>query len=479
MTDIAYSLLMSFLHSLWQSGLLVLLYVMLRHSLVRHSSPLFYRNLLMLMLGIQVLASGITFSLYYALGSQPTAESYAWATWDQSLIRTTLQPLAPWLLLCYLLWVIVQTTQVALQWFRFRQSLAMGMLKPDIDLRLFTDAKANHLGIHRKVALWLSRNIDTPMTFGWFKPVVLLPVALVNQLSVQQTEALILHELAHIKVNDYLYNWLLSLAEILFFFNPFLLALCKRARLEREKHCDTTVLQFNYSALTYAEGLLIVARMQQNPMQLQPAAVSGKEQLLQRIRFFTRQDILLFSKSRLRIVATGIILSLTTLLLLVLSGPAIPLANPLAVSGVLYAPVFTTDGAETSPVINNNAPSNTVLFNTVTNTDKVIAKTAAEKKPVTLNRNTKETDTHPTLIFTNDLNSGGFEKVGFNGSDMIREVIIEEQIAGKKALQVYLVQLKDGQLRIAPQLIAESKKILIDTVLLRKDSLRLPVFSQQ
>ena len=54
--------------------------------------------------------------------------------------------------------------------------------KPPVDIRLFTKAKAIELGIKRQVNIWLSEHIQSPMTFGYFKPVILLPVALLNHI---------------------------------------------------------------------------------------------------------------------------------------------------------------------------------------------------------------------------------------------------------------------------------------------------------
>jgi len=162
--------------------------------------------------------------------------------------------------------------------------------KPGIDLKLFTKVKAHHLGIKRKITLWLSNSISTPVTFGFFKPVILLPVTLVNQISAQQAETLILHELSHIKVNDYLLNWFLLAAENIFFFNPFVLAFCKKIKLEREKYCDSNVLAFNYPVMLYAETLLQAERIKQLMPAFQLAAVNSKKQLLHRIQFFTAED---------------------------------------------------------------------------------------------------------------------------------------------------------------------------------------------
>ena len=61
---------------------------------------------------------------------------------------------------------------------------------------------AEQLEIKRKVQVWVSRYIDTPMIIGFLKPTILIPLASINQLSVKQLEAILLHELAHIKRND-------------------------------------------------------------------------------------------------------------------------------------------------------------------------------------------------------------------------------------------------------------------------------------
>ncbi len=326
MMDVAYALVMALLHSLWQSGLLLLLYKTLSQGLMRQTTPLFRRNALLSIVAIQLLITITTCSIYYTAGEAP-ANWTGWVNIEHHQLKAFLYPLAPWLFTVYLCWITGRLLYLGVQWVRFKKGSARGLVKPAIHLRLFTDVKAAHLGIRRKVNVWLSTAIDTPITFGWLKPVILLPVALVNQLTIPQTEALLLHELAHIRVNDYCYNWLLSLVEIIFFFNPFVRSLCHEARLEREKHCDTTVIQFNYSPLAYAESLLLAAHLQQRPVCLQPAAVSGKQQLLQRIRFFTHRNALPFTQNRLHMAMTGLLTTVVAAIVILISGPAFPVGK--------------------------------------------------------------------------------------------------------------------------------------------------------
>lgn len=107
----------------------------------------------------------------------------------------------------------------------------------------FTNDLQSRLEIGRNVVLGLSELVSGPLTVGWLKPVILLPIATVNRLSVVQLEFIIAHELAHIKRNDYLVNILQNLVEVMLFFNPFVWLISSRIRIEREHCCDDIALE--------------------------------------------------------------------------------------------------------------------------------------------------------------------------------------------------------------------------------------------
>jgi beta-lactamase regulating signal transducer with metallopeptidase domain len=108
----------------------------------------------------------------------------------------------------------------------------------------------------KKVSLQLSLKAKVPMMLGHFKPLVLLPFSLVNHLSLQQVEAVLLHELAHLKRKDYLFNVIQTVLETFLFFNPFARLLSAAIRREREHCCDDFVLAHTASSLSYAHALL-------------------------------------------------------------------------------------------------------------------------------------------------------------------------------------------------------------------------------
>jgi beta-lactamase regulating signal transducer with metallopeptidase domain len=97
---------------------------------------------------------------------------------------------------------------------------------------------ASRVGVTRAVMLKVSGAIDTPLAIGWWRPVVLLPAALVTNMSPGLLEALLAHELAHIRRHDYLVNLLQSVAEILLFYHPAVWAISRRIRVEREQIAD-------------------------------------------------------------------------------------------------------------------------------------------------------------------------------------------------------------------------------------------------
>jgi len=139
------------------------------------------------------------------------------------------------------------------------------------------------LNIPKNVKVGLSKLVDVPCMVGYFKPVILLPLALATYLSTEEIEAILLHELAHIKRNDYLVNMLQQVISILLFFNPCALLINKIINEERENCCDDLVVKATADPIIYAKALLKLEQTRQNDWQLALAATGKKYQLLNRI----------------------------------------------------------------------------------------------------------------------------------------------------------------------------------------------------
>ncbi|MES2276429.1 MAG: M56 family metallopeptidase [Bacteroidota bacterium] len=121
------------------------------------------------------------------------------------------------------------------------------------------------LGIRQKIGLLESGIAQVPMVIGHLKPVILIPVGLLTALTPDEVEAILMHELAHIRRRDYLVNLLQSLVEIVYFFNPAVLWVSQLIKTEREHCCDDMALAQNTSRLGYIRALVSCQEYQAAP----------------------------------------------------------------------------------------------------------------------------------------------------------------------------------------------------------------------
>lgn len=112
------------------------------------------------------------------------------------------------------------------------------------------------LDIRSVVHIKESAKIKVPLVLGHFKPVILFPIGLLANIPYQQAEAILLHELAHIRRNDYLVNLFQNTAEALFFFNPGFLLLSNWLRSQREHCCDDIAISYTSNVKDYLLALI-------------------------------------------------------------------------------------------------------------------------------------------------------------------------------------------------------------------------------
>jgi bla regulator protein BlaR1 len=104
---------------------------------------------------------------------------------------------------------------------------------------------AHGIGLYRTILLKESALVQVPMVIGYLKPIILVPMGILAGLPADQLEAVLLHELAHIRRRDYLINILQSLAESLLFFNPAIWWISSLIRIERENCCDDVAISIH------------------------------------------------------------------------------------------------------------------------------------------------------------------------------------------------------------------------------------------
>ena len=138
-----------------------------------------------------------------------------------------------------------------------------------------------YLGVGRKVAFLSSHQTLVPFTFGWLRPVVLIPTSLLTQLSPEQIEMIVLHELAHIRRHDYLWSLGQSVAEIVLFYHPAYWYIARVLEREREFACDQMTVDVTQQPETYARTLLDIASTKATAFGL---AASNRRDLSARIK---------------------------------------------------------------------------------------------------------------------------------------------------------------------------------------------------
>jgi len=159
-----------------------------------------------------------------------------------------------------------------------------------IDVDASIHSKLNHLaerlGVSRAVRLMESALVQVPTVVGWLRPVILLPASALTGLTVDQLEAMLAHELAHIKRFDYLVNMLQTVVEILGFYHPAVWWISHKIRAERENCCDDLAASLCGDRVTYAKALTCMEELRQT--QLAIAASGGS--LLARISRLVGKD---------------------------------------------------------------------------------------------------------------------------------------------------------------------------------------------
>src|SRR5688572_1332825 len=107
-----------------------------------------------------------------------------------------------------------------------------------------------------------SNHVSSPVTIGHLKPLILFPVGIINQLTPQEVEAVLTHELAHIVRRDYLSNLVQSFIETLFYYHPVIWWISGVVRTERENRADDLAISWCGDHLGYAKALMTVQEME-------------------------------------------------------------------------------------------------------------------------------------------------------------------------------------------------------------------------
>ncbi|MCB0846923.1 MAG: M56 family metallopeptidase, partial [Bacteroidetes bacterium] len=204
-------------------------------------------------------------------------------SWGLS-IRSFLPLAAPWVFTLWLIGVGIMGIRLMGNFLYLNQLKRLKSFPAGPDLQRIVQNLVAKAGIKRAVHLRISNRIFEPITFGFLKPVILLPASILSHIPPDQLEALILHEMAHIHRFDYLVNLIQTILEICFFYHPVVWWLSTQLRDERELSCDEWVITYGAEKSEYAQALIFLEKQKLSfRNQLAMSAKGNKSSLTQRI----------------------------------------------------------------------------------------------------------------------------------------------------------------------------------------------------
>ncbi|MGI9073580.1 MAG: M56 family metallopeptidase [Bryobacteraceae bacterium] len=241
------------------------------------------------------------------------------------------------LLLIWLLFSAAQFIRLVLA-FRNTKKLKHSAMEPSVELKRKWHQRLEGYAFRRPVALGVSAEIATPVVTGYARPTVLLPVLVVDRLSSDELDQILLHELAHVHRYD---DWAIALqrcVEAMLVLHPLVRLIVKRIELEREIACDDWVLsaqrpQAYASCLTKLAEVRVAARSNR----LATAALEHKSQLSRRIEMLLDNTRAITTRVSLRSLGSVAML----LLILAFMGLQLPrlVAYPVAPQAPAPPPV--------------------------------------------------------------------------------------------------------------------------------------------
>lgn len=201
---------------------------------------------------------------------------------------SVLATIAPWLALCWIVGVAIFCLAQVAGWHSVRRLRRRGVCAPPQIWQSITAKLSARLCISRRVELLESCLANVPIVLGHFRPVILIPVGMLAGLPASQVEAILLHELAHIRRSDYLVNLFQRSVEGLLFYHPAAWWVSRVIRTERENCCDDVAVAMSGNAQEYALALTTLEQTRWSGPEAALAANGGN--LVNRIRRILHAD---------------------------------------------------------------------------------------------------------------------------------------------------------------------------------------------
>lgn len=183
-------------------------------------------------------------------GSSPSATAWPW------------QEISRWLLMIWIIGValmVLRTLNALLGLRQLQRVSDVGDGVQLIELQAMAHQLCERMQLRRLVTLVMNANTMHPAVLGFFKPVILIPPAMMTGIPPEHWQLILAHELAHIRRFDAIVNLMQMLIESALFFNPAVWWMSRQVRIEREACCDAVAAKVTGQSLEFARMLLNVA----------------------------------------------------------------------------------------------------------------------------------------------------------------------------------------------------------------------------
>lgn len=278
------------LHFLWQGTLIAILYGLARRLLQRSKSP--QPRYVLGCVAIAAMLSTVA-ATYLVLGDQPATLGM-----DVPAIALHATPFAPpqtrpfdsvpasaapaWhetvmqaVVAFWFAGALILSLRLLLGWKMGRRLPSVFTRPAPRQWQLRLDHLRSRLRVARFVELRVSAAVQVPVVLGWLRPAILIPVGALTGLPPEWIDALLAHELAHVRRHDYLVNIAQKAAEALLFYHPAVWWISRHIREEREHCCDDIAVSVPGEAILYARTLATLERERGMPLPFAVAANGG------------------------------------------------------------------------------------------------------------------------------------------------------------------------------------------------------------
>jgi TonB family protein len=190
-------------------------------------------------------------------------------------VAEALDAAAPWVPAIWLVGVVLFLGRLKLGLAAARRMRVAGTQAAPKELQSLLRQLAARLQVARAVQLMHTAVVQVPTVIGWLRPVILLPIGCFSGLSQTQIEALLAHELAHIRRHDYLVSVFQSVVEALLFYHPAVWWVSRQVRQERECCCDELAVGVAGDRLAYARALSLLEERRAGSQEMALGANGG------------------------------------------------------------------------------------------------------------------------------------------------------------------------------------------------------------